>query len=827
MSCEKDNFRSETPIETSCLRILIPLALSSLALLYAPGALCQTATVTEIQPHISWGGRAMAVTVSPANANIVVAASFSGGLFQSADGGQSWRHMDSFIPNRLWDVQFNPANSNELVVSVLNDTHQSSFVGVWMSKDAGNTWTQAQLPPCANPPFGRQIAFGPPPNIFVGTDCGLAATHDDGATWSWASQTAIRSVVSQPGPSFPTNPNSVTVDLCDGSGTPQHSGNNATSFLPLPVPNGGCVSIAQSPNEANILLSVTGAGELWELDGIGGTNWNKVATIGGGARYKWVRTGPKYPGLGFTVYVHNGSDLSMGNCAGPVAGPRCGTLTGWATFPFGAHHDFGGLAVPPSSCRNYLAGDGGIEVSTGCAGPPWAESNNGFDALQIYRIAGTVHPDHTDLYIAMQDDGVWASPDGGASWENAQLFDGYIVEAPRSSVGPGQPVTGLVGTPYNTFQASADLVNPTGFSLPPNSGQYPDFYLLGGGDQGPARYLHTDDGCDPPSSSPCLLYVRDPSGTWVQQSPALPFKLSGMARREYISGPASNPTVYVTTNKIHPDGSWFDGLSQITGIGQSTLTIRPADVGLGALGSWGPDDSPSVIPRVVGIDPNNPQHLIAADVGAKTMMVSTTGGASWSPDAQLTSLVTDNGNLMFSAPNVGCQAHAIAFDPSNGQRIFVGTEANGVIATLNGGMKWFRVPGTERIYSISDFFFDTVRGILYVASYGRGLWTITGITPPHVMQVKVTSLAGSVFKHRIRVTVTDSASGNPSAGAFVSVFNTNGRLDASGSTSANGTLVLMYDRCGEFDPETKRFIGEPCAGSVSASGYADVSFDAP
>lgn len=800
---------------------------AALVSLCGANAMAQTATVTEIQPKIPWGGRALAVAVSPNAPNTVVGASFSGGLFRSGDGGQTWTHVDSLGASRLFDVQFNPTNANELVVSVLNDSHSKSLIGVWMSRDGGNTWAQGQLPPCGNPPFARQIAYGATPNIFVATGCGLAASRDDGVTWTWATNTPVSSVVAQPGPNFPTDPNSVFVDACDGSATPQHSSNNGNTFTALASLSNGCVSIAQSPQEPTVLLAATGAGELWELDGPA-ASWTKTASIGRGARGPWVRTGPKYPGPGFQLYFHNGSDLFVDNCTGAVPGPRCGGLTGWATFPYGAHHDFGGVAVAPSSCKSFVAGDGGIESSIGCAGPPWAETNRGFDALQIYRIAGTVHPDHTDLYIAMQDDGIWASPDGGQSWENPILFDGYIVEAPHSSTGPGQPVTGISGTPYVTFSASADLVNSGGFPLPPNSGQYPDFYLVGGGDKGPASYIHTDDGCDPPSTASCFLYLGDVNGNWIKKAPALPFKLSGMSRREYISGPATNPTIYVTTNKIHPDGSWFDGLSQITGINQPTLTIQAADVGLGALASWGPDDSPSVIPRVVGVDPNNPQHLIAADASISKMVASTDSGSAWTVDDQLTNLVLDNGNLLFNSPNIGCQAHAVAFDPSNGKRIFVGTEASGIIATVNGGQTWFRVPGTEKIASVSDFFFDEIRGVVYVASYGRGLWTITGLTPPAVLSVKVTRLAGTVIMHKILVTVTDANSGVPIAGATVKVTDSNtGAVKATGSTSGSGIVTLTYVRCGEFDPETKKFLPEPCDGSVVVTAYSPASFVAP
>lgn len=131
--------------------------------------------------------------------------------------------------------------------------------------------------------------------------------------------------------------------------------------------------------------------------------------------------------------------------------------------------------------------------------------------------------------------------------------------------------------------------------------------------------------------------------------------MSGLSRRVYVFGPADNPTVYVTTNKIDTNGNWFDGLSKITGINQPTLTFQNADIGLGKLGQWGPDDSPFVIPRVVGVDPNNPQHLIAADVSINKMVVSTNGGASWAPDDQLTNLVTDNGNLQFPRRTLGAR----------------------------------------------------------------------------------------------------------------------------------------------------------------------------
>ena len=96
------------------------------------------------------------------------------------------------------------------------------------------------------------------------------------------------------------------------------------------------------------------------------------------------------------------------------------------------------------------------------------------------------------------------------------------------------------------------------------------------------------------------------------------------------------------------------------------------------------------------------------------------------------------------------------------------------------------------------------------------------------MLVKVTGLSGTLARHQIRVSVTDATTTAPIAGASVQVFNSNtGALEASGTTAANGTVTLSYNRCGEFDPETRRFIPAPCDGSANARGYSGVSFVAP
>ena len=105
------------------------------------------------------------------------------------------------------------------------------------------------------------------------------------------------------------------------------------------------------------------------------------------------------------------------------------------------------------------------------------------------------------------------------------------------------------------------------------------------------------------------------------------------------------------------------------------------------------------------------------------------------------------------------------------------------------------------------------------------------------LSVRVSRLQGTVITHKILVTVTNSGTGAPMAGATVSVSDPNGGgTKASGTTSAAGTVTLTYPRCfevitGEELPRLRPLkpiiVTLPCDGSVQAAGFNPVSFDAP
>jgi hypothetical protein len=117
-------------------------------------------------------------------------------------------------------------------------------------------------------------------------------------------------------------------------------------------------------------------------------------------------------------------------------------------------------------------------------------------------------------------------------------------------------------------------------------------------------------------------------------------------------------------------------------------------------------------------------------------VTSRNGGQSWSINDPLTDAVTSNG-LFFGRYGTKTkkrqsQTTTVGFATFNyrpGLQTLplIGTEANGIITSLDNGTTWGRIPGSRKIPAVTDFFADDRRDDIYVSSYGRGLWKIDRI----------------------------------------------------------------------------------------------------
>ena len=730
--------------------------------------------VSEFQPDIVWGGRTVAVDIDPANPDSAIAASESGGLFKTTDGGTNWSHIDTLVPFRLADVRIDPNNTQNVIVTAFADSQSTNGGGIWRSTDGGATW---QKPPTADPPTGPNcparfnawgIAFIPgSSDVYVGTDCGVAISSDSGATWTHvvpdasSFNRAVFAVTAQPG-----GVSGDIVDICaqDGHHRSTNSGGNWTpTSAALPGCQGAAThAISGSPIESNVLFATTSGPVitcgtsmrtsiiLYESDD-GGTTWNTIISGSCPNRPPQVLTTLSRDGDSNHIDVYYGDGVNMQrqtctNTGGP--GTRCSTT--WSSLNFD-HTDHSDLVFDPSdNCPVYTSGDYGVQKTSDCGAnfSMTGGSGSGYGALQVYEATDQVHPsDHTDLYFGTQDNDIWASGDNGLTWPNRRRFEGFFLQIPHSSPNDsGQTLTGVACSGCSNFQSAAHLASQSGWNNPPGGGGNP--FLID-----PGVYIQFSQS-SPPNNT--LYLTTDTGGSWNAVSGGtVTLQLQG---RPYIAGPPADPTIY--QGVLRPGG--IVGLVKITGARSATASVSNADSGLNNIGSYCMGQGTFVCPRVFTVDPNNAQHLYAVDIGSGQMKFSTDGGASWNVDSILTNLVTDSGNLLFSGPNFGIQVHAIGFDPTNGNRILVGTDQAGVFASSDSGTTWGHVAGSEKIVNASSFVFDEFNNRVYASSYGRGLWILN-----------------------MRLPVADAG------GPYVTDEGTNVSLDASGSSDPDG-LALTY-----------------------------------
>jgi photosystem II stability/assembly factor-like uncharacterized protein len=686
--------------------------------------------IEQFQPNVWPGGRAVAVTVSPNNSSIAIVASESGGLFQTHDGGNTWRHLDGLLPFRMADVKYSPSSSQRVVATAFADSRTGNRGGIWMSTDGGATWHK---PAGSNPGCPtRASAFGisyVTSGIFVGTDCGVAISPD-GTTWTHvvpdpsAPSRRIVSVVAH---------GQGIVDICGDAGI-FRSTDNGAHWGPASSSVGGCTQLGThlidaSPLNQDVLFVTTVPNTLFESND-GGRNWttlNPPAPAGG--RPSWLKASTALAGH------PNQFDLFFGN-AYNVVRQTCNNQTGlncanpWTsvTINFDGLHDPNGFSFDASgNTARFLVTDAGV-YSTADGGMTFTivgGGAGGYNALQVYEVAGQIHPDHSDLYFGTQDNCLWASPDDGRTWSNPRCPEGFALQMKRSTPShSGEIITGSdVG--FGNFKSSDHFTNFDHWKDPDDNAGNP--LIIDSGTY--VQYVKV-----PGTPSTGIDLTTNSGGTWnpvMVPGTANPFMISDTPSfRPQIVGPAAHPTLYQAVQR--PPGPTIGLVKIDLDVANRTASLARADVaGLGSLGAFGPGQGTFDIPTVFGVDPHDPQHVIAPDIANEQMKVTRDGGNTWRALPQLTSLILNAGEFLFNVPNGPMQVHSVAFDPDIAGHILVGTEAAGIFESFDDGQAWTEIPFSDFfIRSVSNFFFDRDR-IVIVATYGRGLWKLVpGSLPP-------------------------------------------------------------------------------------------------
>jgi len=698
----------------------------------------------QIPVRIPGGGRAVAIGVDPSDSHNIMVASETGGMFRSADRAVHWSHVTGATTFRYTDVAYSAWNAKTIIATADRDTRRVSGGGIWRSTDGGSNWVKPNLTYPSSDCRDNAAAFGlavePKKNkIWAGTICGLAYSDTAGATWTYLApvtgynnDTTYAVLAPDDQRLVILTPTGVKVSKTSGAsftqsntGLPNGAGGNTHNQIA--VPQGNKEHIYWAFNYWKLVDPATNDWKphiaLYRSTDFGST-WAEVIDKEGNNRPPFVRLANALSGAAGKYDIY----FSDGGCTLQRATADTGSAAGissWTSLNFD-HCDPADLAFDnDNKTPLLLASDGGLHL-TRDSGSNWTLAGaglNGYNALQLTEVIGQFHKDNksVDLYFATQDNDIWTSPDGGATWPTNRCCEGFFLNIPRAYYPPDKTkLTGVSCAGCGNFMSDQLLANQQGFPNPPNDNGNPRLLK-------PGNYIHNTK--DPANAGSTFVLSTDTGASWNSRY----FFSEEVRDLSQITGPTDDPVVYTPKKSpgTTPDGQEVVQLKRIDGVlgaGSATVSdVTGINMGIFAtMFAWY---------KVFGVDPGNPNYLMVPDTVDRVVKTSTDGGGSWMNDNLLTSSVTQGTEFMYYwAPFV--QVSSIGVDPDCRGHILVGTQQAGILTTYDSGATWGRVAGTEVIPYVSRFFFKG-GGEVFASSYGRGLWKLkyqcpknSGLTRP-------------------------------------------------------------------------------------------------
>jgi photosystem II stability/assembly factor-like uncharacterized protein len=706
-------------------------------------------------PDAATGGRANGLA-SSSDGQVFYLASEWGGLYTSADMGNTWSHLDAHLPTVTWDVAVDPKDSKHVYATSLYDGRVDSLAGINTSADGGQTWNHpASAAPAQNfcagearrqEPSAFGIAIDPdnPDLVYAGSNCGLVVSRDGGVTWAYVDPTpsdlaeSIWDVYVHHGG---------IIDVCgdDGHARSVDGGNTWTSAAGIGLPSGHC-SITGSPFEQDVLVAVVGVG-LYESDD-GGQSWPHVLTNPNPqGRVPFVQVN-KRSGSDFDLWFGD-VGLYRAACSQPSSGtgPRCpsNTWNGPYTRTVGGHDDLGDILFDPlqevDACPLMYSSDGGVYInkltgSPGCQDPSWRQPEVTPNALWVFGMSGADLPGLTpeDLYFGTQDNGTFSERNAGAAnpaWTIKNCCDSSDIVATTSHV------------LYSSCCFSPGRANRL-FLRDPG--------LIGGGE------INTY----PPGNVPGFRAI-DVIATFGTKNYAL-ITTTGVYFTNDISanpitwsqlGTAAStpPQVCNIQASVSAGTPSFIIEALQSGFCNDSLPLQQRQLwridGATSTGTWTQITPPGGTGGfgIYAVDPVDPQRLLAAYLQGNadpSMILSTDGGQNWSSMPDLDANMTGNGIFRYRnsrGPTPFTELYGYpqptfaAFDAGDRNVIMAGGADSGLFLSLDEGITWKLVSdpihGKVHIPRPQFAYFDhepagvmSERVIIYIGTVGRGVWRL-------------------------------------------------------------------------------------------------------
>ncbi len=650
-------------------------------------------------------GRAVALAVHPSDENILYLGTASGGLWKTIDGGFNWTSIfDQVGTLSVGAVALQPGNPS--VVWVGTGERQTSCttyfgLGLFRSTDAGATFQGRNGSGAAALALSyvNSIAVHPtnPDTLVVAGEAfcatdgtrqggGVFKTTDGGATW-------VR-VKSGTGSDVFYDPTDPTVMYLAVSGQGVFKSTDGGDTWTSSLSNGATrIRLAIAPSDPQSLYALTSSSQLIRTTN-GGASWTQVngAACEGQCTYDLV----------LDVDPADASSLLVGTVRFSTSSNGGVTLNpvtqGWG--PGQAVHQDTHIVrfsrLLPN--RYWVGGDGGL-WRTDNGGFNFGNLNSNLNLTQFYDVA--IDPDDPGKVWGGAQDNSSSRRDGNQMWDVTVVTgDGFM-----NLVDPA--------TPSLVFQTSY-----------PASGTPSVYRSLSGGIPNTFSRL------------PTFGIGTGETFPWVTPLAILPGKAFVASRFVYRADTAQ-PHSSFTWTKISPDVGAGAALVVISPYGTPTrpnprvLTLPGAYTGSSSGRIWRTTDVLAASPAWRDVTANYPGGYVS-DVAVNTddpenvyvtrgafnlsrLYRSFNGGQTW--DGSATGL-----------PNV--PANAVAIDPTDARRVFVGTDV-GVYESVDYGATFqpFSL-GLPLGAVVTDLEIDDAPYVLIAGTYGRGAWRVDLVPAP-------------------------------------------------------------------------------------------------
>jgi photosystem II stability/assembly factor-like uncharacterized protein len=715
------------------------------------------------RPYRNWeflgpgniGGRTRTLLIDPVDPQIMYTGGVSGGIWKTTVGGATWEPVGDLLANiAVNSMAMHPVDRNVIYAGTgegyFREEQRGTALplrgdGIFVTRDAGETWTQLASTTNENFHYVNDLVISThePSRVYAATRTGVWRSDDAGATWANVLPVTVKGGCLDLAWRGDTSGDY----LFASCGTFQqatvyrnkNAGSNPDWEPVLSAPFMGRTSLAIAPSNPSIVYALSATNEpgkfhqglhsVWRSNSDGDAgSW--TASITGKSTHDPVGRNlltnmTSVDTKDICVDGTTGSYVTMGWYCNVIAvdpvdpetvwaggvdvfrsddgGHTWGAASYWWTeqFPFYpyVHADQHAIVFHPgydgtTNRTVFFANDGGITRTddshakttrgndlicqkTGSTFK-FTPLNHNFGITQFYH--GAVFPDGRRFIAGAQDNGtLMGSSDTGVNlWKEVSGGDGGYV-----AIHPTNPQIVYASAQFASFRRSQ------------NGGQ--QFFAFMPNIRGSDNFLFI---------TPLALDPNAPSNAWTGGT--------RLWRTVFDSGQRASTPV--------PDGGQVSAIAVAPGMSNRVVAgtnrghILRHDEALTTNSSsqWA-----TVLPRAgfvssLTFDPFDANTIFAtyAGFGGAHVWISTDAGATWTPRDG-----TGNGTL----PDI--PAHSLAVDPTNRDRLYLGTDM-GVFVSLDRGNTWFvENSGFANVVTETVLVAPGASGpAVYAFTHGRGAW---------------------------------------------------------------------------------------------------------